>query len=123
MKSRKPQPPVLFFVLLLLALPLIANAAFNQRFGFQFHVYTDGTFRPTIQHIVVTSVRPGSAAAAGGMMVGDRIVEANGVKILGAPVERTSLMIGNTGPGERLLLKVVRNNGVTFHVDLVAGSR
>src|SRR5690606_18681487 len=108
---------------LLLGLSFASAAGINNELGFKFHVHTDGTFRPTIERITVTGVSPGSPAAAWGLRIGDRIVEANGVKILGAPVERTSLMIGNTGPGERLILKVVRNNGVTFHVDLVAGSR
>ena len=114
---------LLSVAILLLVLPLVSTAGINHELGFRFHVDTNGAFRPTIERITVTGVRPGSPAASQGLAVGDRIVEADGVKILGAPVERTSLLLGETRPSGRLFLKVMRNNGVVFHVDLVAGTQ
>lgn len=107
---------------LLLLLPLTSQAAVNNGLGFRAHVEADGTFRPRLVRVTVTSVRRGSPAAAAGLTVGDQIIEANGVTILGAPVLRTSKLISETAPGEFLLLTVKRGPGIVINIPLVAGS-
>lgn len=90
-------------------------------FGFSAKVDADGIFNPTLKSVVVHSVQPGKPAALAGIVAGDSIIEVDGAKVAGAKASPMAERMKRK-PGESVVMKLLRANGETYVVTLVAAA-
>ena len=76
----------------------------------------------TIQRLTVTAVTPGSPAAAGGLQVGDEMVEVDGVAVAGKKAREIGPMV-RKAEGETLRLLMRRPDGETYTAVLTGARR
>ena len=111
---------VLLSVLSLSLVPALAEEP-KGTFGFTASVDTDGVFNPTLKSVLIRSVQPGTPAALAGIVVGDSVIEVEGVKVAGA----NAMALANRmkkKPGETVVLKLQRAGGDTYVVTLTAAA-
>lgn len=91
-------------------------------FGFKLAVSTSGfMFNPTVKRVTIGSIVPNSPAD-GRIAVGDEIIEAEGHAVPGAKaLELKPIM--QKSPGETVHLKLKRNNGESYSVEITAVKR
>lgn len=87
--------------------------------GFAIEATTSGLFSPTLTRVAVKSVRPGSAAAAAGLLTGDVVLEVDGHAVPGAPAREMAARL-NLQSGQHLLMKVRHPNAVVAILDMIA---
>ena len=104
---------------------LLGGAAVAQEpkgtFGLLATVDVDGIFNPTLKSVVVRSVQAGMPAALAGIVPGDSVLEVDGVKVSGAKATAMAERMKKK-PGESVVLKLLRSNGETYVVTLVAAA-
>lgn len=90
-------------------------------FGFVAKVDADGIFNPILKTVHIQSVQSGMPAAMAGIVAGDSILEVEGAKVAGAKASTMADRMKRK-PGEPILLKLLRANGETYVVTLVAST-
>jgi C-terminal processing protease CtpA/Prc len=112
-----------FAVLFASVLLLVSSSAIaaKGKLGFGTEATISGFFNPVLRRVKITTVVPGSPAAAAGVMPGDYIVEANGRAIDGAPAREMAKQLKDIGPGAHLRLKLKRGEAFVM-ADIVAGA-
>ncbi|HLL10406.1 MAG TPA: PDZ domain-containing protein [Rubrivivax sp.] len=104
---------------------LLGGAAVAQEpkgtFGLLATVDVDGIFNPALKSVVVRSVQAGMPAALAGIVPGDSVLEVDGVKVSGAKATAMAERMKKK-PGESVVLKLLRSNGETYVVTLVAAA-
>jgi C-terminal processing protease CtpA/Prc len=116
--------PTRRIVLALAALPIPSLALSLEpkgTFGFAATIDADGGFYPTLKSVRIQSVQPGMPAALAGVVAGDLVLEVEGTKVAGANASRMAERMKKK-PGESVFLKLVRANGETYSVKLVAAA-
>jgi hypothetical protein len=111
---------VLLSILSISLVPAFADEP-KGTFGFTATVDTDGVFNPTLKSVLIGSVQPGLPAARAGIVVGDSVIEVEGVKVAGA----NAMALANRmkkKPGETVVLKLQRAGGDTYVVTLTAAA-
>ena len=110
--------------LLLLSLLLLASGSAwaKGRLGFGVSVATDGYLSSTIAELKVSSVNPGSPAEKAGLLKGDIITQLNGNRVQGTSGIQLRDILSNVKPGEHVKLAVLRPDGKTALVDIIAGA-
>ena len=103
---------------MLLTLASVATAG-KGSLGFGTEATFSGFFSPVLKRVKVTTVLPGSPAAAAGMKPGDYIIEANGRAINGAPAKEMAKQLKDVQAGQQLQLKLKRGD-VVINVTVVA---
>jgi C-terminal processing protease CtpA/Prc len=88
-------------------------------FGFVAKVDASGFFNPTLKSVHIESVQPGMPAALAGIAAGDSILEVEGATVEGATASAMTERMKKR-PGESVVLRLVRANGETYVVTLVA---
>lgn len=88
-------------------------------FGLVAKIDADGVFNPTLKSVHVQSVQPGMPAALAGIVAGDAVVEVDGIKVAGARAAALAERMKKK-PGEAVALRLVRANGESYLVTLVA---
>ena len=88
-------------------------------FGFVAKVDADGVFNPTLKTVHIQSVQSGMPAALAGVVVGDSILEVEGTKVAGAKASAMAERMKKKA-GESVVLRLLRANGETYVVTLVA---
>jgi C-terminal processing protease CtpA/Prc len=88
-------------------------------FGFAAKVDVDGFFSPTLKTVHIESVESGMPAALAGIAAGDSILEVEGTQVVGAKASTMGERMKKK-PGESVRLKLLRVNGETYVVTLVA---
>ena len=63
---------------------------------------------PEVKGVLVTRILPGTPAEKSGMRIGDVIIEIDNQSVFSA--EQLQRKVENSGVGEKLLFKVMRNN-------------
>ncbi len=91
-------------------------------FGFGLSVEGDGFFNPTLRSVKVSKVSAQSPAAAGGMRVGDEILEVAGNLVVGAKAKDLQSLLEKE-VGQSLVIKVRHAAGDVADLSLVAASR
>jgi len=100
----------------------VAHAAGKPSMGFGVSVETDGFFSTTLKKVTITDVKPGLPAEKAGLKVGDELVAANDVPVVGASGMKLRALIDDAKPGDHLKLRVHRGSGEQV-LDLVVGER
>jgi C-terminal processing protease CtpA/Prc len=119
---RRLAPPLVALALLGAAGPAPA-AGERGDFGFIVHVETEGFFLdPTLRTITVEKVVPDSPAAKKGVLVGDQVVEVEGLVVDGRKVKEIAPLVEKT-VGEALRLRLRRPSGEQYRVEIVAARK
>jgi C-terminal processing protease CtpA/Prc len=100
----------------------VALAAGKPLMGFGVSVETDGFFSTTLKKVTITDVKPGLPADKAGLKVGDELVAADDIPVVGASGLKLRALIDNAKPGDHLKLRVHRASGEQV-VDVVVGER
>ncbi len=108
----------LLAVLLAMASTVVAAKG---KLGFATEATSSGLISPVLERLKVAKVRPGSPAAAAGLLPGDLITEINGRPVVGAPAREMAGEFKNMQVGQKLRLKVKRGGGFVS-IEIVAGS-
>jgi C-terminal processing protease CtpA/Prc len=101
--------------------PATAQAA-TVTFGVVAGVNADGIFNPRLKSVLIQSVEPGGPAAAACIAAGDGVVEVEGRPVDGAAASEMSHLM-NKAPGQTLMLKLKREGGEPYVVELTAVAR
>lgn len=88
-------------------------------FGFVAKVAAESVFNPVLKTVHIQSVQPGMPAALAGLAAGDSILEVEGAQVAGAKASTMAERMKKK-PGESVRLKLLRVNGETYVVTLVA---
>ncbi len=116
-----------------LALALAFSAVFTQPAGaaeqgratYGFKVKVDAaslSLNPVIAAVIVDQVKPGSPAAAAGIVAGDEILQAEGREVPGARADDVKpLMRRNVG--DPLVLKLRRADGSVYEAHMIGVAR
>jgi len=115
-----PKPRLLLAACLLLASTLASAAP--GRYGFGVKAETAGFLSPVLEQVTIASVRPGSPAAAAGLLAGDRIVDIDGQPVKGAAARPMAARLRDVSVGQHLRLGVLRAGGRVV-VDMTAAPR
>ena len=99
-----------------------AHAAGKPVIGMSFAVETDGLFSTTLKKVSVTALAAGAPAEKAGLLVGDDVVAANDIPIVGTAGGKLSDLMHGLKPGDHLKLRVHRGSGDQL-VDIVVGER
>jgi len=110
---------VLFSTLLLLRFAAAHADEPKGTFGFTAKVDADGMLNPTLKSVMVQSIQPGMPAALAGVLVGDSVIEVEGVRVAGANAMAMANRMKKK-PGETVVLKLLRPSGDTYVVTLTA---
>lgn len=110
-------------LVLLAAGSLTALAGERGDFGFIVHVETEGFFLdPTLRTITVEKVHPQSPAARNGVLVGDQVIEVEGLSVDGRKAKDIAPLVEKS-VGESLHLRLKRPSGEQYRVELVAAPK
>jgi C-terminal processing protease CtpA/Prc len=101
---------------------LVRAARENGWFGFAVSVEVEGSLSPTLRAAKIESVVPSSPAAVAGLVVGDAIVEVQGIVVAGAKakVVRDAMQ---KSVGETLRLMITRGSSPPRTVTLTAAAK
>lgn len=99
-------------LVVLAALVLSPAAVAKGKLGFATEVAVSGLFKPVLKRVKVSSVTPGSPAAAAGLQVGDYVVEVDGRQVQGAPAREMAARLKAIKTGEHLLLELKRGTEI-----------
>lgn len=105
--------------LIALFLLLASGLAFAKgRLGFSVEAATnDGS---TLTQVKVASVSPGSPAELAGLRAGDIITELDGKRVEGSKGAQLKVRLGSVKPGERIKLRVLRAEGKSVPIEILA---
>lgn len=108
----------------LACIPALAQAAKEKGwFGFAVSVDVEGfSLNPTLRTATIESVVPSSPASIAGLLVGDQIVEAQGVTVAGAKAEALKIAV-QRAVGETLKLTIKRGTSAPWVAVLTAVAR
>ncbi len=116
------RPRHLLAATLVALLAATAHAAGKPLIGISFAVETDGFFSTTLRKVSITAVKAGGPAEKAGLLVGDDVVAANDVPIVGTKGGKLSDLMDGVKPGDHLKLRVHRGDEEKV-VDILVGER
>jgi C-terminal processing protease CtpA/Prc len=115
------------FATLLLSVFLLSGSAAGGPdkgwFGFSVTVDGDGFFlNPVLRSVTITSVTPGSPAAARGLTAGDQVAEVEGVVVVGSKADDVQPLM-QKAVGQPLHLRLRRPTGELYSATLIAAEK
>lgn len=93
------------FILILLLVPFTVQAEDKGYMGFSIKTSISGIFKPKLKQVLVKEVITGSPADKAGLKPGNQIIEIDGCKIPGCPVEKAKSLM-NKKKGNALILLI-----------------
>lgn len=110
-----------FLLTLLTGVASIAHAASEKGwFGFGLTVEADGLFfNPTLRVVKINSVVPSSPAASAGLLVGDLVLEVQGILVAGSKAN-TLKAASRRSVGETLRIQVKSGAAEPYELSIIA---
>ncbi len=108
-----------FLILLSALAPSLQAEGAKGWLGFGLHVDADGFFHPTVRSITVDKVLPDTPAAKAGIVVGDLLVEVEGIKVAGAKASELQPSLHHAA-GDAVHLKIQHGSEAPRAVTMIA---